>query len=300
MTKTTTFVWDPVFDCVISELDGSNNVQAVYTNEPQQYGGVISQRRGTITSTLHADALGNTRALTDSSETVTDTYLYDAWGNEVASTGTTVNPFRWVGRYGYYTDTLTGLVYVRARMYQPNAGRWLSVDPVWPLDGVNEYLCVHNRLSISVDPSGKHELQSISTQLYPEEGCKKICDEFRARKNPIGGHVVCFGGLACPCNFGWSPAEPGRCPDLDAIITEHEESHLSQMSPCPETCEMVYATFDKTKVDPIKAECDARNKTVKQIAELLQNAADERCITAMKNISAVLKSWLKDNKCLEK
>ena len=33
MTKTTTFVWDPEFDCVISELDSDNNVQAVYTNE---------------------------------------------------------------------------------------------------------------------------------------------------------------------------------------------------------------------------------------------------------------------------
>ena len=56
-TKTTTFVWDPVSDCVISELNGNNNVQAAYTNEPQQYGGVLSQRRGTTTSTDHADAL---------------------------------------------------------------------------------------------------------------------------------------------------------------------------------------------------------------------------------------------------
>ena len=117
--RETIFVWDSVNDCVMSELDGSGAVQVTYTNEPQQYGGVISQRRGTTTSTYHADALGSTRALSDSSGSVTDTYLNDAWGNSVASTGTTVNPFKWVGQYGYYTDSSTGQVYVRARMYQP-------------------------------------------------------------------------------------------------------------------------------------------------------------------------------------
>ncbi len=81
MTKITNFVWNPVDDCIISEVDETGAVQAVYTNEPQQYGGVISQRRGTTTSTYHADALGSTRFLTDSSGNVTDTYLNDAWGN---------------------------------------------------------------------------------------------------------------------------------------------------------------------------------------------------------------------------
>jgi RHS repeat-associated protein len=131
MTKITNFVWNSVDDCIISELDGTGAVQAVYTNEPQQYGGVISQRRGTTTSTYHYDALGSTRMLTDSSGNVTDTYLHDAWGNNVASTGTTVNPFKWVGKYGYYTDDGTGQVYVRARMYQPTVARWMSVDPLF-------------------------------------------------------------------------------------------------------------------------------------------------------------------------
>ncbi len=127
---TTTFVWDPVFDCVTHELDENNNVKAEYHNEPQPYGGVLSQRRGTTSHYHHHDALGSTRFLTDSAGNVTDTYLNDAWGNNVASTGTTVNPFRWVGKYGYYTDNSTGQVYVRARMCQPTVARWASVDPL--------------------------------------------------------------------------------------------------------------------------------------------------------------------------
>ncbi len=130
MTTTTNSVWDSVSDCVLSELDGTNAVQAVYTNEPQRYGSVISQRRGTTTSTLHADALGTTRALTSSTQTTTDSYLFDAWGNPISSSGSTGNPFRWVGRYGYYQDASTGLIYVRARMYQPTVARWCSKDPI--------------------------------------------------------------------------------------------------------------------------------------------------------------------------
>jgi hypothetical protein len=66
----------------------------VYTNEPQQYGSVVSQRRGSTSHTLHADALGTTRLLTTSAQASSDTYLLDAWGNLITSTGTTVSLFR--------------------------------------------------------------------------------------------------------------------------------------------------------------------------------------------------------------
>ena len=128
-TTTTKFVWDRPTDAYLTELNAANAVQAVYTNEPQPYGSVISQRRGTTSHTLHADALGTIRLLATSAQASSDTYLYDAWGNLITSSGTTVNPFRWVGRYGYYMDSSTGLVYVRARMYQPSAARWMSAFP---------------------------------------------------------------------------------------------------------------------------------------------------------------------------
>ena len=161
MTTTTNFVWDPVSDCVLSELDGTNAVQAVYTNEPQQYGGVLSQRRGTTTSTYHADALGTTRLLTSSTQTTTDTYLYDAWGNLITSSGTTVNPFRWVGRYGYHQDSSTGLVYVRARMYHPIAARWVSVDPKAPHAYFEPFVYCGNMPVVQKDPTGLFYVGSL-------------------------------------------------------------------------------------------------------------------------------------------
>ena len=154
MVTITKYVWDTVSDCVLTELDENNAVTAVYTNEPQQYGGVLSQRRGTTSHYHHHDALGSTRFLTDSSGNVTDTYLYDAWGNSVASTGTIVNPFKWVGKYGYYTDNSTGQVYVRARMYQPALARWCSLDPFFESSWGNLLRYSENRTVSLSDPSG--------------------------------------------------------------------------------------------------------------------------------------------------
>ena len=191
MTKITNFVWNPVDDCVISELDGSGAVQAVYTNEPQQYGGVLSQRRGTTTSTLHADALGTTRALTDSTQTSTDTYLNDAWGNQVASTGTTVNPFRWVGRYGYYQDSSTGLVYVRARMYMPTVARWATFDKSTLLSMRSMYIYAANDPVSSILMNGSHSAVLI-TGLFEVQNNLGIDENIRPRPTSPDDFILVY------------------------------------------------------------------------------------------------------------
>src|SRR3990172_2030038 len=126
-------LWD--FQNYLAETDEDNELQAVYTNEPQEYGNLISQyRRGPmiwVPSYYHYDALGSTRSLTDESGDATDTYLQDAWGNQVAISGSTANPFRWVGQVGYYYDDLLATFYIRARVYDPTTGRWLSQDPLF-------------------------------------------------------------------------------------------------------------------------------------------------------------------------
>jgi hypothetical protein len=52
----------------------------------------------------HYDGLGSVRALTDDTGTVTDTAVYQAFGTQVASTGSTVNTHRWVGKLGTHSD----------------------------------------------------------------------------------------------------------------------------------------------------------------------------------------------------
>jgi len=108
------------------------------------------------TSYYHYDALGSTRELTNSAGDVTDSYIYNAWGEEVAKTGTSINPFRWVGNVGYSYDGDTDNYYVRARNYSPAQARWLSVDPIGYIGSkLNLYEYVGGNPVTLLDPSGE-------------------------------------------------------------------------------------------------------------------------------------------------
>jgi len=137
---------------ILEETDEFGNTQASYTYEPEEYGELISQHRDGKTSYYHYDALGSTRQLTDETETVTDTYTYNAWGETIEQTGTTTNPFRWIGNVGYYWDEETQDYYVRARYYGSTIGRWSRTDLLDFSDGLNLYLAYF--IPNKVDPSG--------------------------------------------------------------------------------------------------------------------------------------------------
>jgi RHS repeat-associated protein len=215
MVTTTKYVWDPVFDCVTHELDENNAVKAVYHNEPQQYGGVLSQRRGNTSHYHHYDALGSTRFLTDSTGNVTDTYLNDAWGNSVASTGPTVNPFRWVGKYGYYTDNSTGQVYVRARTYQPVVARWRSVDPVWhELGDLQLYNYVSTSPAMKLDPSGWWHMDAVNPLWYKAEFGDRDFESLVREINPridATANKVCIIPISGVDEQQWQEKRPTIC-----------------------------------------------------------------------------------------
>ena len=126
------------------ETDGSNVMAAIQTQEPGAYSNLISQHRYNGSIWLpryhHYDALGNTSELTDNTETITDTYDYTAWGELLTSTGTTLNPFQYRGRWGYYLVTDTGEVYVMMRTYDSRTGRWTTEDILRFINGMNMYL----------------------------------------------------------------------------------------------------------------------------------------------------------------
>src|SRR5712664_3094499 len=106
MPTTTNYIWDD--DNLLAEADDSNVVQTVYTNETQQYGNLVSTRISGTTSYHHFDAIGSTRQLTNAAGTITDTVIYDAWGNVVNRVGATATKRLWVGVLTYYTDPETG------------------------------------------------------------------------------------------------------------------------------------------------------------------------------------------------
>src|SRR5262245_65980943 len=105
MSTTTNYIWDD--DNLLAEADVSNVVQTVYTNEPEQYGNLVSSRISGATSYHHFDAIGSTRQLTNTAAAITDTMIYEAWGNVVNRTGTTGIVFLWIGDAEYDDDAET-------------------------------------------------------------------------------------------------------------------------------------------------------------------------------------------------
>ncbi|MES2793723.1 MAG: RHS repeat-associated core domain-containing protein [Planctomycetota bacterium] len=180
---TTNYVWDPLNDSYLMETDETGETTAVYTQEPSQYGGIISQRRDSTEAFYFHDALGSTRYLADSSGSITDIYSYDGLGNPVSKSGNFVNPFYWVGRSGYYWDTELSSHYIRARTFQPDIARWLSIDPIY---ASNLYAYSNNSPTVEIDPSGllptPGELRAWNNRLTEAEKPHKKYIYYRLSK----------------------------------------------------------------------------------------------------------------------
>jgi RHS repeat-associated protein len=148
----TKYIWDGE-NCLM-ETDGNGAVQTVYTYEPEQYGNLISSRVSGTTYYHHYDALGSTRQLSNAAGAVSDTWVYDAWGNTVARTGATAIFLQWVGQVGYYYDSETGTFWVRERPFEPLNARWTTVDPAEFNDGTNRFVYSFNCPISKSDPTG--------------------------------------------------------------------------------------------------------------------------------------------------
>jgi RHS repeat-associated protein len=110
-------------------------------------------RQADATGALYflSDHLRSTTALTDSLGSVIEQTGYDAFGD---SAGGALTRYGFTGRE---RDPATGLLYYRARWYDPQAGRFLSEDPVGFKAGVNFYAYVLNDPVGKVDPSGLND-----------------------------------------------------------------------------------------------------------------------------------------------
>ena len=133
--------------------------------------------RGNTTSFYLSDGLGSTRLLTDATGVVTDSYDYDTYGNLTASSGWTSNPYRFTGEQ---FEPSTGLYGLRARNYDPLAGRFLGRDPFSGTLGDpvsrHPYLYAHADPVNRIDPSGLLDmsLAGIMTALGAEDVTRGI------------------------------------------------------------------------------------------------------------------------------
>ncbi len=184
------------------EYAGWTDPTAIYTHGPATDDPLIRATDASATY-YHQDGLGSVVAVTDPTKAITGTSRYDAWGNIIAATGA-IPQFGYTGR----EPDATGLIYYRARYYDPASGRFVSRDPIGMLAGINPYAYVQNSPVNFTDPEGllpRGSVQVADNSGYASSGSDASQGFIRTLERfskifpedaPVTTISKAFGGLA--------------------------------------------------------------------------------------------------------
>ena len=154
-----------LFFYITAPIKQSNGLEFLYDHT-----GVFAVKYNNSTYFYRKNAQNDIIALLDNSGAVVVKYKYDAWGNcnttvvnSNASTIANLNPFRY---RSYYFDTEIGFYFLKTRYYDPEIGRFITIDDISYLDpesinGLNLYAyCLDNPVQYS-DHSGQSATLAI-------------------------------------------------------------------------------------------------------------------------------------------
>ncbi len=133
---------------------------------------------------------GSTRLLTNEKGETVGSYTYTPYGTIEKHEGTATTA---LGYDGQLTSTETGLIYLRARTYDPSTAQFLSVDPINELTRQPYNYALDNPLNLA-DPSGLCGLLEVS--CYVEEGAKEVAKGVEAGAQWVGEHPTEAAGIA--------------------------------------------------------------------------------------------------------
>ncbi len=92
----------------------------------------------------HVGPVSHITETTDANGHIANPYRYLPFGQELSKTETIANPFRFNGAHGVYDDE-SGLLYMRARFYDKQLGRFMQRDPIGMEGGLPLYGFVAQR-----------------------------------------------------------------------------------------------------------------------------------------------------------
>ena len=144
---------------------------------------------------LHGDLLGSPRLISNPSGAITGTTTYDPYGNRTAHTGTSDTA---IGYSGNWADATSGLIYLRARDYDPRTAQFLTVDPAVTLTH-QPYAYVANDPLKATDPSG----------LYTNGGARSPWDLFAQASSSITCGLQ-IAGWAMNQFHEWARSDSGQ------------------------------------------------------------------------------------------
>jgi RHS repeat-associated protein len=183
----------------------------------------INNTTGTVTY-LHHDQQGSTRLLTGSTGTVTGKCTYSPYGTPTCE-GSATTP---LGYDGQYTSTDTGLIYMRAREYDPATAQFLSSDPLTAITWEPYSYAWDNPVN-SIDPSG---LEAIPIPIDGPEAPACLTPETIGPCIVVGGGgYVITEGVKSIVN-AWAGEEAGNDEGEAIVKQQAEEAEQASQGEC--------------------------------------------------------------------
>jgi RHS repeat-associated protein len=149
------------------------------------------------------DGIGSTTALVDGTGAVAATWVYNAYGKLVSSSGSTgVNRFRFAGGW---QDGTTNYYHFGDRWYDPGTGRWTQQDPVAHIGDLTQgdaYAYAGGNPVNYTDPSGRTDIGEILAGVITIVGA-----------DMIGSAVLIGSALLAP------EALPAEAPLLEGVLS---------------------------------------------------------------------------------
>jgi RHS repeat-associated protein len=146
------------------------------------------------------DALGSTAGVSGVAGGYLNQYSYDPFGSYLQAVEGVANPFEFVGQAGVMTDG-NGLLFMRARYYSSEQGRFTNQDPLGLGGGqANFYAYISNDPVNGIDPTGlKPGSWSVSDWFDNGGGCRNYYQVYGG----IGGGFLSAALLweAAPVTF---------------------------------------------------------------------------------------------------
>jgi len=213
------FLWDVVTSPSRLVAAGSNRVV-------HGLGPLYGVRGDTTTYNVALDGLGSVRAELADDHFLSNSFRYAAYGTVAQSYGATVNGApTLLGFAGELVDSI-GLVYLRARWYDPGTGRFTRSDPypgaMFAPVSLNGFPYAQGRPTLLTDPLGLDPSGSTSRSNWAYD----IANVFRDLDSPDRGtqlaalaKITAIGiAIAIPIGIATAPAAVGVAGSASAAI----------------------------------------------------------------------------------
>jgi len=175
---------------IMQERDARNNLVNEYTyglGLPGGIGGALQLNQGGALYSYLYDGRGNVTGLLDGVGNLVQTYQYDPFGVQMASSGSVNQPLRFSTKP---YDEQTGLSYYGFRFYAPALGRWMTRDPIGERGGINLFEFVGNNPTNLIDPFGLVDVNTFPSRNGEERAYRSWFDSY----NPPGVFSVAGHG----------------------------------------------------------------------------------------------------------